>query len=1007
MAQTPRSMRVAVPAARALPDPAAARYSAVVVPAGAGAARLTLADRVQRLTAGLNDRADADAATGAREAGLVAGEAQPGARMDDGGSLYRDAFNRAAMDAGARRLEITARDRLDELARTHEADPASFSAAAAAFRTGLLQDLPPELQARAGQSFDVLARPYFNQAQDRQRRVVADQAVASYDEALPRRIAAIDRLGRRSLTDPDALTALRAEEDGALADLVRLGPRTAFSIAGRDFPADPTRSGALTVEQMVAQRRRILDAGTVATAIGAFEAGPRTEEWIDAWLRRERSDQGSGMAPELLRRIERDMRSQAADLRGQQREEQGRQWAALQERIGATRASLALTGQEGDRITDEDLAAAGRTPQQIAAWRREVSFGQHAFAARRELAMADGPALDRLEARVMPGGDLFALNPAGSLRIAETLAQRREGAARDALQQRIADARVQAEAAAGRTPRHASRLPEPWRPIIAEAASRHGVPEPLARELIALESGGRANAVSPAGAVGPAQIMAGTARDPGFGVPPLAEGDRTDPGKAIPHGLRYLAALRQHFGGDWRKALAAYNWGHANVSANPDEASWPAETRRYVAALAPFAGAEQPARVSRAEADAAGLTTEQMAAQNRAIDQAEARGSLRQIGAQGTPEEVAAARAGLQLEGPDAAENVQRLAALEQGLRRRLDGVKEDPAGYVQAEFPVVGEQWQRALQAPERTGLAIQATLDAQARLGVPEAQRRAVPRGVAQALVQQVAALPTEGERLGRLAGMLTSLPEEPVRQQMLAALRDAGLPDGTRIGAAILPRLGPFQASQVASDLAVEAGKLALPPSLTASIRTELDSIFADSDAIGGLWAAQREASGNAAFVEQGAAERRMLEHVVKVRAAAAGSVSSSMVRDAYRQLFGGNQVLNEDGFRLTAPAGTDLALIREGLRRTLDLRLAGQPAGIRGLAGSGTWVDGGPGYVFYPRGSPSPLAVDGALLALTPQQATEAAMAPMIQRQQSTRPEDRRATMRSLNMGRTAP
>jgi soluble lytic murein transglycosylase-like protein len=1004
MAQAPRTMRVAVPAARALPDPGAARVAPVVVPGGAGAEQLTLAARVQQLTAGLNDRADADARGRAREAGMVAGDATPGARMEGGGALYQDAFNASAADAGARRLEITARDRLDELAREHEADPAAFAAAAAAFRSGMTQGLPPELQARAGQSFDLLARPYFNQAQERQRRVVADQAIATFNEAAPRRLAAIDRLGRASLTDPAAMAALRAEEQGALDDLVRLGPRTAFSIGGREYPADPTRTGALTAPQLVEQRQRILDAGVHATAMGAFAAGPQTERWIDDWIKREQSPQGSGLPPELLRRIERDMRSQAAEVQGRTREEQGRAWASLQERIGAVRAGLSLTGTESDRITDEELRAAGRTPEQIAGWRREVSFGQHAFAARREVAMADGPALDRLEARVMPGGDLFALNPAGALRIAETLAQRREGAARDALQQRIQDARVQAEAAAARTPRDTVRLPETWTPIIAEAATRHNVPEPLARALIFRESGGSAGAVSRAGAVGPAQIMAGTARDPGFGVPPLAEADRTDPAKAIPHGLRYLAALREHYGGDWRKALAAYNWGHANVTRTPDEAQWPAETRRYVAALAPYVGGTQPAPVTRAEAAAAGLTIEQMAEQNRAIEQAGERGRLRQLGAQGSPEEVAAARAALPLEGADAAENAQRLAALELGVRRRVEGVREQPADYVQAEFPIVAEQWHRALQEPARTGLAIQATLDAQERLGIPEAQRQPMPRGVAQAMVAEVTKLPTEAERLGRLSGMLGGLPSEPVRQQVLASLRGAGLPEGTRIGAAVLPRLGPYQASQVASDLAVDASKLSLPPSLNASIRTQLDSFFTDSDRIGGLRAAQREATGNGAFLDRMAQERRTLEHVVKVRAAAAGSVSSSMVTDAYRQLFGGNQVINEDGFRLTAPPDADTRLIREGLRRTLDLRLAGQPPGIRILAGQGTWVDGGTGYVFYPRGSPSPLAVDGALLEMAPAAAIAAATAPMVQSQDTSQ---RRDTVRRLNMRPVPP
>jgi soluble lytic murein transglycosylase-like protein len=977
MAQTPRTMRIPELASRSLPD---ARMQPLAV-AGAGVPELTLAARLGQLAERMNDRADRVAVNEAASAGLAAGEAQPGARMEGGGSLVATAFNRAATEAGARRLEVNARDALDRLSREHEADPDAFSRGATAFRDGMLQGLPDDVRARAALSFDTLARPYFNQVQEVQRRRVADQNVATYDEALPRRIAALDRLGRQSIRDPQAATALRLEEQGALDDLVRLGPRTAFTIGGREYPADPTRSGALTVEQLVAQRRRLLDTSTVATALGGFEAGPRTEAWVDAWVARELSPQGAGLTPDLVRRIERDMRAQVAETQGRTREEQGRAWAGLQERIAGVRAGLAMTGQEGDRITDEELTAAGRSPDQIAAYRREVAFGQHAFAARREVAMADGPALDSLEARVMPGGDLFALSPGGALRIAEQLAQRRTGAARDALQQRIADARVQAEAGAGRAPRFATRLPDAWRPIVAGAAQQHGVPEGLARELIGLESGGNAGAVSPAGAVGPAQIMPATARAPGFGLPPLSEADLRDPAKAIPWGMRYLAALRDKYGGDMRLALAAYNAGPGRVDDHLRTGQpLPAETRRYVAALAPFIGAEQPGRVTAAEASAAGLTAEDMAAQNRAIEQAEDRGRLRQVGAQGSPEDIAQARAGLPLEGADAAENAARLQALEQGVRRRVEGVREAPADYVQAEFPIVAEQWTRALEQPERTGFAIQATLDAQERLGVPEAQRQAVPRGVAQALVQQVQQLPTETERLQRLSALQATIPDTAARAQMLQAMRGAGLPENLAIAAAVQPRAGTAVAARLAGELAVDVAKLGLQPAERRSIAQTATAVFDEDDRLGGLRRAQYEATRSAAFLQLGEQEQQLLSRLATVRGAPGASLSSSDARGAYQDLFGGRIVVNQPraGVLVSAPAGTDAAQLTSGLVAIARARLAEAAGG--GAAGAAVaaqlladtvWVDvGARDFMLYGRGAAGPLpGPDGQPMRVT--------------------------------------
>jgi soluble lytic murein transglycosylase-like protein len=139
--------------------------------------------------------------------------------------------------------------------------------------------------------------------------------------------------------------------------------------------------------------------------------------------------------------------------------------------------------------------------------------------------------------------------------------------------------------------RFGSRLPEEWRPIIADAARQTGLPERLLRELIGLESGGDANALSRAGALGPAQIMPGTARSPGFGLEPLPEEDRNKPERAIPWAARYLRALLDRYGGDYRLALAAYNAGPGRVDEHLRTGRpLPDETQRYIANLMPGAG---------------------------------------------------------------------------------------------------------------------------------------------------------------------------------------------------------------------------------------------------------------------------------------------------------------------------------------------------------------------------------------------------------------------------------
>jgi soluble lytic murein transglycosylase-like protein len=120
-----------------------------------------------------------------------------------------------------------------------------------------------------------------------------------------------------------------------------------------------------------------------------------------------------------------------------------------------------------------------------------------------------------------------------------------------------------------------------------DAADQAGVPRRGFRALVGRESGWRIDVVSPRGAIGLAQLMPGTAGD--LGVDPW------DPAENLLGGAFYLAEQRARFG-SWPAALAAYNWGPANVGRAIDRygGAWrqhlPAETTTYVDELAPAFG---------------------------------------------------------------------------------------------------------------------------------------------------------------------------------------------------------------------------------------------------------------------------------------------------------------------------------------------------------------------------------------------------------------------------------
>jgi soluble lytic murein transglycosylase-like protein len=96
----------------------------------------------------------------------------------------------------------------------------------------------------------------------------------------------------------------------------------------------------------------------------------------------------------------------------------------------------------------------------------------------------------------------------------------------------------------------------------------------LVLAVIGIESAGKANAVSHAGAQGLMQLIPATAER--FGVT-----DSTDPGQNIRGGVAYLDWLLKEFDRDPLMVLAAYNAGEGAVRANGGVPPYP-ETRDYV-----------------------------------------------------------------------------------------------------------------------------------------------------------------------------------------------------------------------------------------------------------------------------------------------------------------------------------------------------------------------------------------------------------------------------------------
>jgi soluble lytic murein transglycosylase-like protein len=124
--------------------------------------------------------------------------------------------------------------------------------------------------------------------------------------------------------------------------------------------------------------------------------------------------------------------------------------------------------------------------------------------------------------------------------------------------------------------RQAGVVPAVYAAKVGELARRFDLSPALIEALVWQESRWRADAVSPVGARGLAQLMPGTARD--LGVNPL------DPFANLEGGARYLREQLDRFDGNIEKALAAYNAGPGRVIAAGGVPRI-RETQGYVAAI--------------------------------------------------------------------------------------------------------------------------------------------------------------------------------------------------------------------------------------------------------------------------------------------------------------------------------------------------------------------------------------------------------------------------------------
>lgn len=116
-----------------------------------------------------------------------------------------------------------------------------------------------------------------------------------------------------------------------------------------------------------------------------------------------------------------------------------------------------------------------------------------------------------------------------------------------------------------------------------QIARDYGLNPDIFVRMIQQESGFDPEARSRVGAIGLAQVMPDTARDPGYGVEPISDlSALLDDDINMRFGAEYLRAMLDKFNGDYGLALAAYNAGPGAVEKAGNRIPQFEETQKYV-----------------------------------------------------------------------------------------------------------------------------------------------------------------------------------------------------------------------------------------------------------------------------------------------------------------------------------------------------------------------------------------------------------------------------------------
>ena len=210
------------------------------------------ADDMARLSQTVGGMADKAVAYKGRLAGLDAGDAgtaQPASPVTIYGQAYNDAAKSEMIEQGKAKLAIE----MGQAYADNPADPGALATKLSDLRASVAQTPFPEVNHELDAHALVQSADLITRAQLGLKDRMTQTAQANFAAALSTGTQALDGTAAGATFDAGGSARVAAAFNNLQQSLIKYGPRTAFSIGGVDYPADPTRGGMISPDDIEKQ----------------------------------------------------------------------------------------------------------------------------------------------------------------------------------------------------------------------------------------------------------------------------------------------------------------------------------------------------------------------------------------------------------------------------------------------------------------------------------------------------------------------------------------------------------------------------------------------------------------------------------------------------------------------------------------------------------------------------------------------------------------------------------